>query len=87
MYHRKKTVKYKQKSEWYHPEKDTPWVTHVARKSEGHHRDGAAPPNGRDGLASRCGPAVQLVRRLKGRNRTEARNFSDDPKGTPAVHS
>ena len=49
--------------------------------SEGHHREKADPPNIRDGLASRCGPAVQLVKRLKGRNRTEARNFSGDPQG------
>ena len=78
---RKETDHYKQKNEWYHQEKDTPWVIHVARKSEDHHYNEAAPLNGRDSVASRCGPAVQIVRRLKGWTQTEAQNFSDDPKG------
>ena len=57
----KKTVHYSMKSKRYQPEKYTPWVTHVTRKSECHHRNKVAPPNGRDGLASRYGPAVQQV--------------------------
>ena len=52
-----------------------------AKKREGHNRDEAVPPNQPDCSVSRCGPTVQLVRRLKGRNRTEARNFSDDQRG------